>query len=132
MLRGKWSNHQRDFYCLSCFNSYSTKNILKEHEELCNKHDSCRIEMSKWYEIILKCNPEEKLLKTQFTIFLDSECLLKKNNLVKTIQKNCTQRKKLGMGLLARQCLQNIYLIIQKINSIITEEGIALKNSVKS
>ena len=132
MLRGKWSNHQRDFYCLNCFNSYNTKNILKEHEELCNKHDSCRIEMPKWYAIILKCNPEEKLLKTQFAIFLDSECLLKKNNLVKTIPKNRTQRKKLGMGLLARQCLQNIYLIIQKINSIITEEGIALKNSVKS
>ena len=31
------SNHKEDFYCLNCFNSYTTKNKLKEHEEICNK-----------------------------------------------------------------------------------------------
>ena len=34
LLREKSSNHHGDFYCLNCFNSYSTKNRLKEHEEL--------------------------------------------------------------------------------------------------
>ena len=47
LLRGKSSNHHRDFYCLNCFNSYSTKNRLKKHEELCNKNEFCRIEMPK-------------------------------------------------------------------------------------
>ena len=28
------SNHKEDFYCLNCFNSYTTKNKLKEHEEI--------------------------------------------------------------------------------------------------
>ena len=39
------SNHDGDFYCLNCFSSYTTKNKLKEHEEICNNNDSCRIEM---------------------------------------------------------------------------------------
>ena len=37
------SNHEGDFYCLNCFSSYTTKN--KEHEEICNNHDNCHIEM---------------------------------------------------------------------------------------
>ena len=41
LLREKTSNHQGDFYCLNCFNSYSTENRLKEHEEICNKNDGC-------------------------------------------------------------------------------------------
>ena len=48
------SNHKEDFYCLSCFNSYITKNELKEHEEICNNHDNCYVEMLKWVKKILK------------------------------------------------------------------------------
>ena len=78
LLQGNLSNHVGDFYCLNCFSSYTTKNKLKEHEEICNNHDSCRIEMPKWVEKILKYNPGEKSLKAPFTIYLDLECLLKK------------------------------------------------------
>ena len=80
LLQGKSSNHEGDFYCLNCFNSYTTKNKLKEHEEICNNHDSCRIEMPKWVEKILKYNPGEKSLKAPFAIYLDLECLLEKTN----------------------------------------------------
>ena len=59
-------------------NSYTTKNKLKEHEEICNNHDSCHIEMPKWVEKILKYNPGEKSLKAPFAIYLDLECLIKK------------------------------------------------------
>ena len=34
--------------------------------------------MPKWVEQILKCNPGEKSLKAPFAIYLDLECLLKK------------------------------------------------------
>ena len=71
------SNHE-DIYCLNCFNSYCTENGLKEHEEICNNHNSCHIEMPKWVEKILKYNPREKSLKVPFAIYLDLECLLKK------------------------------------------------------
>ena len=60
LLQGKSSNHHEDFCCLNCFNSYTAKNKLKEHEEICNNHDSCHTEMPKWGEKILKCNLGEK------------------------------------------------------------------------
>ena len=78
LLQGNSSNHEGDFYCLNCFNSYTTKNKLKEHEEIFNIHDSCRIELPKRVKKILKYNPGEKSLKVPFTIYLDLECLLKK------------------------------------------------------
>ena len=45
LLQGTSSNHKEDFYCLNYFSSYTTKNKLKEHEEMCNNHDSCQIEV---------------------------------------------------------------------------------------
>ena len=41
------SNHVGDFYCLNCFSSYRSENKFKEREEICNKHDSCRLIMPK-------------------------------------------------------------------------------------
>ena len=135
-LAKKSSTHDGDFYCLNCFNSYTTKNKLKEHEEKCNNYNSRRIQMSKLFEKILKYNPGEKLLRAPFAIYLDLECLLKREQSRRTISKiiiskNHTQRKKPDMSLLAGQCLQNVHLTKQKINSAITEDKIALKNSVK-
>ena len=63
------SNHREDFYCLNCFNSYTTENKVKEHEEICNKNDSCCMEMRN--QVMLKHNPGEKSLKAPFTIYLD-------------------------------------------------------------
>ena len=48
LLKGISSNHKEDLYCLNCFSSYTTKNKLKEHEEICNNHDSYCIEMPRW------------------------------------------------------------------------------------
>ena len=82
--------------------------------------------MPKWFEEILKYNPGEKSLKAPFAIYLDLECLLKKNNLaIIIILKNHTQREKLNMSLMVEQCLQDVHLIKKKINLIITEEKIA-------
>ena len=89
LLAKKSSNHDGDLYCLNCFNSYTSKNKLKEHEEICNNNDSCCVQMPKWFENILKYNFGEKSLQAPFAIYLDLECLLKKNNLTKTIPKNC-------------------------------------------
>ena len=47
LLREIASNLKGDFYCLNCFNSYSSENKLKEHEEICNKHDKCSLIMPK-------------------------------------------------------------------------------------
>ena len=53
-LAKKSSNHDGDFYCLNSFNSYKSKIKLKEREQIC------------------------KSLKAPFAIYLDLECLLKK------------------------------------------------------
>ena len=93
LLQGNSSNHGGDF-CLNCFNSYTTKNKLKEHEEICNNHDSCRIEMPKWVEKILKYNPGEKSLKAPFAIYLDLECILKKLQCIQSNpEKSYTEKK---------------------------------------
>ena len=60
LLQGNSSNHRGDFYCLNCFNSYTIKNKLKKHEEICNNHDSCRIEMPDWVNKTIKYKPGEK------------------------------------------------------------------------
>ena len=92
--------------------------------------------MPKWFEKILNYNPGEKSLKASFAIYLDLECLLKKeqsrenNNNNNNLEKSYTE--KLDMSHLVGQCLQDVHLIKKKINLIITEEKIVLKNYVKS
>ena len=79
LFKEKLSNRTGDLYCLNSFNSYTTENKLKEHEEIYNNHDSYHhIEMPKQTEKILKQIHGEKSLKAPFTICLNLECLLKK------------------------------------------------------
>ena len=47
LLQGNSSNYRRDLHCLNCFNSYTSNNKLRKHEEICNNDDSYRIEMPK-------------------------------------------------------------------------------------
>ena len=45
LLRGITLQHEGDFYCLNCFHSYSTKDKLKKHKNVCANHDYCYVEM---------------------------------------------------------------------------------------
>ena len=60
------------------FNSYTTKNKLKEYEEICNNHNNCRIEMPEWVNKTIKHSTGEKSLKAPFVIYLELDCLVKK------------------------------------------------------
>ena len=94
LLQGNSWNHRGDFYCLNCFHSYTTLNKLKEHEEICNNHNSCCTEMTEWVNKTIKYNPGEKSLKKPFVIYLDLECLLKNYNpTIIIISKNHIQKK---------------------------------------
>ena len=95
LLRRITSKHDRDFYCLNCFHSYSTKNKLKKYEKVCNDHDYCYVEMPDEDNKILKYNHGEKSMKSPFITYADLECLLKKCTHVKIILKNLTQKKNL-------------------------------------
>ena len=63
LLEGKLSNCLGDFYCLNCFNSYTMENELKELEEICNKQNSCRIEMPNWFEKNIKIQSWRRIFK---------------------------------------------------------------------
>ena len=120
------SNQRRDFYCLNCFNSYTTKNKLKEHEEICNNHNSCHIEMPEWVNKIIKSNPGEKSLQEPFAIYLD---LLKKvqssqNNPEKSYTEEKAMYEPSGWTMF-KKCSFNKSLII-------TEEKIVLKIYVRN
>ena len=60
LLRGVTSNNNREFYCLNCFHSYSTKDKIKKHKDACENHDHCYIEMPKEENKALKYNHGEK------------------------------------------------------------------------
>ena len=64
LLKRFSSNHKEDFYCLHCFKSYTSKNKLKEHEQICNTHNSYRIEMPKQVEKNIKLQSRRKIIKS--------------------------------------------------------------------
>ena len=78
LLKGITSTHEKDFYCLSCFHSYRTKNKLESHKKICENHDYYHVEMPAKDNNIIKYNHEEKSMKVPFIIYEDLECLLEK------------------------------------------------------
>ena len=85
LLRGITSNHNGDFYCLSCFHSYTTKNKLKRLVRTCKDTDYCNIKMPNKDNNILKHLPGDKSLKYLFIMYLDLECILQ---VIHTCQNN--------------------------------------------
>ena len=80
LFRGITGNNNGDFYCLNCFQSYTTENKLKKHEKVCENNDYCYVEIPEEYNKILKCNEGEKSMKSPFIVYADLECLLEKTS----------------------------------------------------
>ena len=74
-------NNHGDFYCLNCFQSYTTENKLKKHKKVCENHDYCYVEMPEEYNKVLKHNKREKSTRLPFIIIADLECLLENINI---------------------------------------------------
>ena len=71
LLRGITWSHKGDFYCLTCFHSYSTKNKLEKHEKVCKDPYYCYVEMPNGDNKILKYKHGEKSMKLSFIIYAD-------------------------------------------------------------
>ena len=60
LLRGITSKYEGNFYCLNCFHSYSTKDKLKNHKDVCENHDlllwKCLKKITKYYNKIMEKN----------------------------------------------------------------------------
>ena len=72
------SKHDWDFCCLNCFYSYSTKDKLKKHENICKNHDYCYVEMPNEDNKMLKYNHGENPIKLPFIIYVELNSLLEK------------------------------------------------------
>ena len=94
LFRGITSSNNGNCYCLNCFHSYRTNNILKKGERLCGKHDYCHVKIPKEDNKILKYNRREKLLKAPFITIADLECILPKTSSCQNNpEKSYTERK---------------------------------------
>ena len=80
LFREITDNNHEDFYCLNCFQSYTTENKLKKHKKVCENHDYCYAEMPEEDNKILKYNQKEKSMKFPFISYTDLECLFEKMN----------------------------------------------------
>ena len=93
LLRGMTSKHEGDFDCLNSFHSYSTKDKLKKHQNVCKNYDYCYVEMPKKDNEILKYNHGEKSMKVPFIIYAELESLLDKMNTCHNNAKNSSTTK---------------------------------------
>ena len=94
LLRGITSNHNGDFYCLNCFQPYTTERKLRKHKRICNDHDFCYLKIPDEDNNILKYVPGEKSLKVPFIIYANLECLLQKINTYQNNPKKSYTEKK--------------------------------------
>ena len=78
LFRRITGNNNGDFYCLNCFQSYTTENQLKKHKNVCENHDYCYAEMPEEDNKILKYIHGEKSMKAPFIIYVDLDSLLEK------------------------------------------------------
>ena len=92
-FRGVTLNNNGDFYCLNCFNSFRTKNKLKNHIKVFENHDYCYVEMPKEDNKILNYNHGEKSMKFPFIIYADLESLFQKMSTCHNDPKNSPTSK---------------------------------------
>ena len=93
LFRGITDNDNGDFYCLNCFQSYTSENKLKKNKSVCENHDYCFVEIPEEDNKILKYNHGEKSTKVPFTIYADLESLLEKMNTChNNLEKSSTTR----------------------------------------
>ena len=131
LLRGITLNHNGDFYCLNCLQSYRTKEKIKKHEKVSNNYDYCYVKMPNGFEEILKYHPGERSLKIPFIIYSDLECLLEKMDSCQNDLKKSSTEKKLSIHLQVTHGFHVVHLMHQKTNRVIIEEKTVWKCSVK-
>lgn len=93
LLRGTTLKHDGDFYCLSCFYLFRTKNKLEHNKNVCKNKYFCGFLIPSEDSKILEFNQYRKFDKVQLIIYANLESLIKKLMTVKTILKNHLQQK---------------------------------------
>ena len=77
LLRRVTSKRNGDYYCLNCFQSYTTEKKLRKHEKVCKGYDFFHLKMPDEDNKILKYVSGEKSLKVPFVIYAENKYLSK-------------------------------------------------------
>ena len=85
--------HKEEFCCFNCFHSYTPKNKLKNHENVCKNCDYCYVEIPNEDNKILKHSQGEKSIKVPFIMYADLEPLLEKMSTYHDNSKNSSTAK---------------------------------------
>ena len=94
LFKGITSSHNGDFYCLNCLHSFRTNSKPKEYERLCENNYYCKEDMPDKKHNIFKYNDGMESLKIPFVIYVDLECLLKKQQSCQNnLNKSYTEQK---------------------------------------
>ena len=78
LSRGITSKHNKNFYCLNCFHSFTAKSKLYTCKSVCENKDFCNIIMPSDDTKILEFHQHQKYDKAPFIIYADLECKIKK------------------------------------------------------
>ena len=69
-------SYQKTFFCLNCLNSFSSPQVLKEHEKICNMNKPRREVMPDEKKTKIFFKNYEKQQELEYIGFLDFECVL--------------------------------------------------------
>ena len=76
LMEGIASKSHGDFYCYACLHSFCTQSTSKNHVELCQYNDFCKIELPKESKNIKQYVLGAKSLKMNSVIYADFESIL--------------------------------------------------------
>ena len=86
LLSSQISGHDgKKFFCLSCFNPFTTKEVLDKHRKYCNKNDSVKITMPET-DTILQFENHKHSMRVLTAVYTNFESFTKPYKLVKITQ----------------------------------------------
>ena len=85
LLRGIFSKHHDDFYCLNCFHSFATENKHQSHKRVCENKNFCNIIMPLEETKIIEYQKSDK---APFIIYANLACMIKMTDGCKNDPKN--------------------------------------------
>ena len=128
-----YRSYKKEFFCLSCFNSFSSNKVLNDHEENhCSSKPKREIPPREG-ENKIRFTKHERKFKNELVGFLDFECILPSSNIC------CTQCKSLRCKcdisstteLSSHKPIAYSFLIVNSKNEIVLEKNYCGKNAAQ-
>jgi len=77
LTRQKTKHEEKRHFCLRCLNSFTTEEVLKKHNEYCQKNGAVKMTLLK-RGTILEFNNFNRSTKVPIVVYADFECMTKR------------------------------------------------------